>query len=84
MPSIALAFGLMLFLLSITKAYGLLLALAPPLVWLVLRDASSNAGERAARRILAFAAILLALQAYPMPDGTQMVLVPFCSPPSGS
>jgi hypothetical protein len=74
MPSISLVFGLMLFLLSITKAYGLLLALAPPLVWLLLRDPSLNAGERAARRILAFAAILIALQAYPMPDGTQIVV----------
>ena len=74
MPSISLVFGLMLFLLSITKAYGLLLALAPPVVWLLLRDPSLNARERAARRILAFAAILLALQAYPMPDGTQIVV----------
>ena len=63
----------MMFLLSITKAYGLLLALAPPLAWLVVGDASSG-GERAARRILAFAAILMALQTYPMPDGTQIVL----------
>ena len=74
MPSIALALGLIVFLLSITKAYGLLLALGPPLAWLALGDASFDAGERAARRILAFAAILIALQTYPMPDGTQIVL----------
>ena len=73
MPSIALTFGMILFLLSITKNFGLLLAVGPPLAWLVLGDASSNLGERAARRILAFGAILMVLQAYPMP-GTQMVL----------
>jgi hypothetical protein len=74
MPSISLAFGLTLFVLSIAKAYGLLLALGPPLVWMLLRDPSLNAGERAARRILAFTAILIALQTYPMPDGTQIVV----------
>ena len=73
LPPIALALGLIIFLLSISKAYGLLLALAPPLAWLLVRGTSSG-GEFAARRILAFAAILLALQAYPMPDGTQIVL----------
>ena len=73
MPYIALALGLMMFLLSITKMYGLLLASGPALAWLALGDASLDAGERAARRILVFAAILLALQAYPMPDGTQIV-----------
>jgi hypothetical protein len=73
MPHVALAIGLLTFLLSITKAYGLLLALAPPVAWLVVSNASSG-GERAARRILAFAAILLALQTYPMPDGTQIVV----------
>jgi hypothetical protein len=83
MPSISLVLGLMLFLLSITKAYGLLLALAPPLVWLLLRNPSPNAGERAARRILAFTAILIALQAYPMPDGTQIVLGTLLFPPIG-
>jgi hypothetical protein len=73
MPRIALVLGLMMFLLSLTKAYGLLLAFAPPLAWLVVRSGSSG-GERAARRILAFAAIFLALQTYPMPDGTQIVV----------
>ena len=43
-------------------------------VWLVLADRSGTSGERAARGILAFAAILMALQAYPMPDGTQIVI----------
>jgi hypothetical protein len=33
-----------------------------------------DAGERAARRILVLAAILFALQVYPMPDGTQIVI----------
>ena len=74
MPSIALVLGLVVFLLSITKAYGPLLALGPPLAWLALGDASLDTGERAARRILAFTAILMALQTYPMPDGTQIVL----------
>jgi len=74
MPFIAFAFGLILFLCSIAKAYGPLFALGPPLAWLVLADRSLNTGELAARRILAFAAILMTLQAYPMPDGTQIVL----------
>ena len=68
------ACGLLMFLLSIAKAYQVLFAVGPLLVWLVLADRSGNPGERAARGILAFAAILLALQAYPMPDGTQIVL----------
>ena len=66
--------GFLMFLLSIAKAYQVLFALGPLLVWLVLPDRSGHPGERAARGILAFAAILLALQAYPMPDGTQIVL----------
>jgi hypothetical protein len=74
MPYIALALGLMMFLLSITKMYGLLLASGPALAWLALGDASLDAGERAARRILVFAAILIALQVYPMPEGTQIVV----------
>ena len=74
MPYAALACALLMFLLSIAKAYRLLFALGPALVWLLLADRSVGSGERAARGILAFAAILLALQAYPMPDGTQIVL----------
>ena len=74
MPYAAQACGLLMFLLSIAKVYQVLFALGPPLVWLVLADRSGTPGERAARGILAFAAILMALQAYPMPDGTQIVL----------
>jgi hypothetical protein len=74
MPALALVAGMLAFLLSITKTYGLLLALTPPVAWLLLGGVSVPAGERAARRILAFAAILMALQTYPMPEGTQIVL----------
>ena len=52
----------------------MLFALGPAFVWLLLADRSLSSGERAARGVLAFAAILLALQAYPMPDGTQIVV----------
>ena len=74
MPLMALAIGKILFLLSIMKKFGLLIAVAPPLAWLALGDASLTPGERAARRILLFGAILTALQIYPMPEGTQIVL----------
>jgi hypothetical protein len=74
MPAIALAIGQIVVVLSLIKAYGLLIALGPPLAWLALGDASLDPGQRAARRILVFATILMALQIYPMPDGTQIVL----------
>jgi hypothetical protein len=70
----ALACGLIMFLLSTSKSYQMLFAAGPLLAWLVLADRSSGAEQRAARRILAFAAIFMMLQAYPMPDGTQIVL----------
>jgi hypothetical protein len=74
LPFAALAGGLIMFLLSIAKAYGPLFAVGPLLVWLVLADPSVSAEQRAARRIVAFAAILMALQAYPMPAGTQIAI----------
>ena len=40
MPYAALACGLLMFLLSIAKAYPLLFALGPALVWLLLADRS--------------------------------------------
>jgi len=76
MPFVALACGLLMFGLSIAKAYRPLFAVGPLLVWVVARAQvrGSSAGERAARGLLAFAAILVALQAYPMPEGTQIVV----------
>ena len=55
MPYAALACGLLLFLLSIAKAYRVLFALGPAFVWLLLADRSLSSGERAARGVLAFA-----------------------------
>jgi hypothetical protein len=69
-----LAGGLILFMLSVAKVYAVLFAVGPLLVWLVLSDRAVGAEERAARRVLSFAAILMGLQAYPMPAGTQIVL----------
>jgi hypothetical protein len=83
LPPIALVLGLVQFLLSITKTFDLLLALGPSLAWLVLRTDSVDRGERVARLILVFAAILIALQAYPMPEGTQTVLGTFLFVPIG-
>jgi hypothetical protein len=74
MPFIALASGLTIFMLSIAKAYGPLLAWSPPLAWLALADRSLDPANRAARRLLVYAAVIMALQAYPMPDGTQIGL----------
>jgi hypothetical protein len=73
LPSLTLALGLVLFLLSTVKAYGPLLAYGLPFAWLALGDASLDPSERAARRILVFAAVFAALQVYPMP-GTQIVV----------
>jgi len=69
-----LAGGLLLFMLSVAKVFSALFAVGPLLVWLVLSDRAVGAEERAARRVLAVAAIFIALQAYPMPAGTQIVL----------
>src|SRR5688572_17855150 len=74
MPIAALACGLTMFVVSVTKRYGVLFAVGPLLAWVVLADRSRGAEERAARGILAFAAILIAIQAYPMPEGTQIVV----------
>jgi hypothetical protein len=73
-PLLALGCGMLMFLLSIAKAYGPLFAVGPLLAWLVLTGGARSPGERAARGLLVFAAIFMALQAYPMPDGTQIVL----------
>jgi hypothetical protein len=74
MSSVSLAVGQIMFLLSLLKAFGLLLAFATPFVWLAAGEASLDPGERAARRILIFATLFLALQIYPMPEGTQSAL----------
>ena len=74
MPVAALACGLTMFVLSITKTYPVLFAMGPLLAWVVLADRSGGAAQRAGRGMLAFAAILIALQAYPMPEGTQIVV----------
>jgi uncharacterized membrane protein len=62
-----------MFALSAAKLYWWLFALGPLLAWLALSDRSVGAEQRAARRILAFAAIFMGLQAYPVP-GTQIAL----------
>jgi hypothetical protein len=71
---VALASGLLIVLLSSTKSYQPLFAGGPLLAWLTLSQRPLTEEHRAARRMLVFAAILLVLQAYPMPDGTQIVL----------
>lgn len=71
---IALVCGLAMFVLSITKRHPMLFAVGPLLAWVVLASGPARTEQRAARGILAFAAILIALQAYPMPEGTQIVL----------
>jgi hypothetical protein len=70
----ALAGGLAVVLLSTTKSYQSLFAVGPLLAWLALSQRPLGEAQRAALRILVFAASLLVLQAYPMPDGTQIVL----------
>jgi len=70
---VLLGCGLIMFVLSSAKSYSTLFAVGPLLAWLVLSDRDVSAQQRAARRILAFAAVFLSLQAYPMPS-TQMVL----------
>jgi hypothetical protein len=60
-------------LLSMTNWFNPLLAIGTPFASTVLADSSLEPRQRAARRILAFAAMLLALQAYPVP-GTQVAL----------
>jgi hypothetical protein len=69
----ALAWAVVMFALSAAKLYWWLFALGPLLAWLALSDRSVGAEQRAARRILAFAAIFMGLQAYPVP-GTQIAL----------
>ena len=69
----ALAWAVIMFMLSVAKVYWVLFAVGPLLAWLALSDRAVSAEQRAARRILAFAAILMGLQAYPVP-GTQIVL----------
>jgi hypothetical protein len=69
----ALACGLIVSMLSVAKVYWALFAVGPLLAWLVLSDRAVGVEHRAARRILAFAAIFMGLQAYPMP-GSQIVL----------
>ena len=68
-----LAWAVVMFALSAAKLYWWLFALGPLLAWLALSDRSVGAEQRAARRILAFAAIFMGLQAYPVP-GTQIAL----------
>jgi hypothetical protein len=70
---VTLAWAVVMFALSAAKIYWWLLALGPLLAWLALSDRSITANQRAARRILAFAAIFMGLQAYPVP-GTQIAL----------
>ena len=69
----ALAGGLIMLMLSVAKVYWAIFAVGPLLAWLLLSDRAVSAEQRAARRILAFAAIFMGLQAYPMP-GTQIVV----------
>ena len=69
----ALAWAVIMFMMSVAKMYWGLFAVGPLLAWLALTDGAVFAGQRAARRILVFAAIIMGLQAYPVP-GTQLVL----------
>jgi hypothetical protein len=69
----ALAWAVLMFMLSVAKVYWVLFAVGPLLAWLALSDRAVGPEQRAARRILAFAAIVMGLQAYPLP-GTQIVL----------
>jgi hypothetical protein len=62
-----------MFALSAARLYWWLFAIGPLLTWLALSDRAVGEEQRAARRILAFAAILMGLQAYPVP-GTQIAL----------
>jgi hypothetical protein len=74
LPIVAVVLGMAACLLSVGKAYGTLLAIGPLLAWLALGTPSLAAQERAARRMLVFAAVLMALQVYPVPEGTQITL----------
>jgi hypothetical protein len=74
MPFIALLVGPLVLLLSVSKAYDVLFAFGPPLVWMATVGSSLSAGEQAARRILVFVTIFFSLQTYPMPAGTQITL----------
>jgi hypothetical protein len=69
----ALAWAVIMFMLSVAKVYSVLFAVGPLLAWLALSDRAVGAEQRAARRMLVFAAIFMGLQAYPIP-GTQIVL----------
>jgi hypothetical protein len=69
----ALAWALIILMLSVAKVYWVLFEVGPLLAWLALSDRAVGAEHFAARRILAFAAIFMGLQAYPVP-GTQIVL----------
>lgn len=69
----ALPLAVLMFMASIAKVYWALFAVGPLLAWLVLTDRSVGAEQRAGRRILAFAAIFMGLQTYPVP-GTQLVI----------
>ena len=68
-----LAWAVIMFMLSVAKVYWVLFAVGPLLAWLALSDRAVGPEQRSARRILAFAAIFMGLQAYPLP-GTQIVL----------
>ena len=63
----ALAWAVLMFMLSVAKVYWVLFAVGPLLAWLALSDRAVGPEQRAARRILAFAAIFMGLQAYPVP-----------------
>jgi hypothetical protein len=73
MPYVKITMGRVVCLLSITNWFNPLLAIGTPYASALLGEVHLDARQGAARRVLAFTAILMALQVYPMP-GTQVAL----------
>ena len=68
---VARPIGIFALVASLSQRYVALVAGGPPLVWPIVSGPLLTDAERLARRLLGVVAVLMVMQVYPMPAGTQ-------------